>query len=424
MKIKIFIITLLICIFNMHAFAATESDNLDKLINDLESKFGINIIVQNENNETDYNSLLILNKGLNMFPKGFIKEAADYYLNKGISTNLIVNNTEKISDLFSEYVMNEKSANISVNILQNNTYKNLCAASEEVFVHEMSHFVGGYLYEVYGYEKLKTEFENLNSKYDYGSWKDGCENIFLNRHSSLSFEEDVANLIWTAVVHPDRLRNINDDQHTVIHQKIELLINAAEQSFSSIGSVRLWKLAIPQKPVEWAKESIAQMKALSLIPEEYDGLYSSDITKEAFYDLTFKALEKKIGSENFSNIFGMIEKEQYMSIDPLKGEVLFDKNENIEKIENNENSENEYITRLEIAKFLGYVSSNLGMNISDYASEVKYSDISDVSEKEKLFIFFVSNKGFLKGSDELFKPFENCTYQEAYIILMRFYNSL
>ena len=82
-----------------------------------------------------------------------------------------------------------------------------------------------------------------------------------------------------------------------------------------------------------------------------------------------------------------------------------------------------YMTRLEIAKLLVYIANELGMNISEFET-VNYNDIEKVAENEKPYIYIAADKGFIKGDGLNFKPFDYCTYQEAYIILYRFYNSL
>lgn len=421
MKIRIILIfSLLICFLNIQAFGATEEIvNTDELINDLENTYGIKIIIQDKDKDINYNDcLIVLGNGLSKFPDGLIKEITAYYTQKEINTNIIINKTEKISDLFSEYSMNEKSANIYINTLQNNLYRNSCVASEEGFVHEIGHFISDYIFNIYGYDKLKSEFESLNSGHIYGTWEEGYENIFLNKHAASCFKEEVVDLIWFAEVHPDKIRNINDGTFTIVHKKIELLSNVIEQSFSSIiKDTRLWDEALPQKPDEWAKATIEKMKESSLIPNEYEGIYSSYISKEEFYDLTFNIIEKKIGKENFLNTFGIIEKEEHVSLDPLKGEVYVDIDENYDV------DENDFITRLEVAKFFSYLSNKLNKDISVYKL-VEFDDISNVSESEKPFIYYVSSNGLLKGNGVSFKPFKNCTYQESYLMLMRLYNFL
>jgi hypothetical protein len=63
------------------------------------------------------------------------------------------------------------------------------------------------------------------------------------------------------------------------------------------------------------------------------------------------------------------------------------------------------------------------MNISEFQT-VSFNDIEQVAENEKPYIYIAADKGFIKGDGLNFKPFNYCTYQEAYLILNRFYNSL
>ncbi len=434
MKIKIIlIISLLICFSNIQALGVTkELVNADKLVNDIESTYGIKITIKDKDDNINYNNcLIVLSKGLSRFPDGLIKEITDYYTQYGISTNIIINKTEKISDLFSEYIMGEKSANIFINTLQNNLYSGSCVASEEGLVHEMGHFISDYIFKIYGYDNLRSEFEKLNLGYEYGTWEEGYDKVFLNKHSASCFKEEVVDLIWHTEVHPDMIRNINGGNYTTIHKKIELLSNAVEQSFTSITKdTNLWNEALPQKPDEWAKETIEQMKSASLIPEEYIGIYSSYITKKDFYNLTFNIIEEKIGKDDFLNAFDIVEKEEHVSLDPLKGEVYVDINSKLYAVyqiglldEYYDADEDDFITRLEIAKFLSYMSNKLNKDISDYKI-FEFDDISNVNESEKPFIYYVSSKELLKGNGISFKPYNNCTYQEAYLMLMRFYNFL
>ncbi len=80
----------------------------------------------------------------------------------------------------------------------------------------------------------------------------------------------------------------------------------------------------------------------------------------------------------------------------------------------------EYMTRFEIAKSLVYIGNELGMDFSNY-EPINYNDIEEVSDNEKPYIYIAASKGFLKGDGLSFKPFDYCTYQEVYILLMRFY---
>ena len=152
-------------------------------------------------------------------------------------------------------------------------------------------------------------------------------------------------------------------------------------------------------------------------------------------------LHKKISEDNLNEFFHIADYEEHIALDPVNGEIVVDDVMNYTYYynllcNNNDilyqaynmgiiNSESfkepdGYMTRLEIAKVLVYVGNELGMNLSDYEI-IDYDDIDNVTENEKTYIYMAAGKGFLKGDGLSFKPFDYCTYQEAYIILLRFY---
>ena len=420
----------------------------EKLKNDIEEDYGINIkIPENEDYEAYKECLLILDKGLKRFPKGVIKEITEFNSNRGISTNIKMSKTESISDLFSEYKSNAKSVEIYLNTLQNSPYYDTCAASELGLVHEIGHYASDYLFKVYGYEKIKREFEKINAGCVYGNWREGYDKVFVNKHSAVSFENDIADLIWYLEVHPDIIRNINDGNYTAIHKKVEYLTSVIDQSLTSITSEsRVWQEALPQKPDAWAMDAINAMNQASLIPEELDGIYNSYITKEDFYTLALNIIENKLGKDNFIKSFELTNQEDSVTIDPVKGEVFVDSgsddDSNFEAqicYEKDKrlyeayqiglidegwlSGSKEYMTRLEIAKLFSYIGNKLGMDISEY-DVVNYEDIKNIDDSDKKFIYFVASKGLLMGDGTSFKPYDYCTYQEAYIILMRLYKLL
>lgn len=446
---KILFIALVLCLVGSYVYAYDgELLSVEAIKSNIENDYGINIIIHDDGENINYKEcLLVIDKGLKRFPEGIIKEITQHYSKSKIETNIILSKTEKVSDLFSEYKLIENSANIYINTLQNSLYFNTCVASEEGFVHEMGRYISDYLFKVYGYDNIKNEFEKLNSEYVYGSWGEGYDKIFINKHSSLSFENEIVDLIWYTEIRPNILRNINNGNYTVIHQKIQYLATVIDKSFESITfDLKLWHEALPQNPDSWALEAIQKLNDASLIPEELDGIYNSYITKEDFYTLTFNLLEHKFGNEEFIRTFDLINYDKHVAMDPVKGEVFVDNDcENLleHDLETGSNKEkrlyeafqlglidNEwllssknYITRLEISKLFIYISNELGMDISEY-EVIEYDDLLNVKGSEKPFIYFVSSKGLLNGDGASFNPFSNCTYQEAYLILMRFYNML
>jgi len=330
--------------------------------------------------------------------------------------------------------------------LQSSLYSDACIASEESLVHELGHFVSDYLYKVYGYEKLKADFENFNKGYEYGLWGDGYGNVFINKHSAMSFIDEVADLIWYTEVHPEMLRNISGGETEIIHEKVGFLADVFDQCFISITEdSRLWMEAVPQKPDDWAVESICAMKSASLIPEKFEGMYDAYITRENFYTVVLNIIEKKLGKEAFNKSFNIAVQEEHVILDPVRGEILIDDGMShmftgvllcsnkvimyeayqmgLINREGMELPPEGYMTRLETSKLFTYIANELGMDISDY-DVVYYNDISNVKDSEKPFIYFASCTGIMKGYGNSFKPYDYCTYQEAYIMFMRLYNIL
>jgi hypothetical protein len=447
-KIKrILCIVLMFCFIGTAVYGFTYEPLNEDIIDNLEEDYGINIIIPNNEDITNYRDcLMVLDRGLRRFPEGVVREITEFYSDSGISTNVMVGKTERISDLFSEYKLDEKNADLYIYTMQNNLYYDTCVASEEGFIHEMGQYVRDYLFKVYGYDKIKSEFEKLNVGYKYGTWGEGYDKVFINKHSAISFNAEIADIIWYTEAHPDILRNINDGNYTVVHKKIEYLASIIDQCFSSITcDTRLWQDALPQKPDEWALDAIKAMEEASLIPEELDGVYNSYITKEDFYILTLNIVENKLGKEKFTKSFELTKQEDYVAIDPVKGEIYVDSrngnsNLNAEACNEKEKRLNEayqigfmdedmtydsgeYITRLEMVKLLSYIGNELGMDISDYEA-VDYDDISEVKDSDKPFIYFAASKGLLRGDGTNIKPYDYCTYQETYLMLMKFYNLL
>ena len=413
----------------------------------IEEKYGINIILPEDEKDLDYyECMLVLERSLRMLPQGMIKEITDSYEQKGIETNVVINKTEKISDLFSEYVLTNNSATIYINTLQSSLYNDTCVASEESTVYELGHLIRDYIYDVYGYDKLKNDFLKFNESFEYGKWDESYSLSFINKHSALSFEHEIADLIWYTEVHPEYLRNISGGENEIIHEKIKYLADIFDQCFSSItADTRLWKEAVPQEPDKWAEETITTMKSVSLIPEEFEGIYSAYITKENFYTIAMNVIERKLGTDKFSSNLNWYMQEEYVTLDPVNGKIFLDDGRgyvytdnllcsNIEGIykayqmglislEGIELEPDDYITRLEAAKLFSYIANELGMDISEY-DVAYYNDIDNVKESDKPFIYFATSKGILKGYKNNFNPYGYCTYQETCIMMMRLYNIL
>jgi hypothetical protein len=430
--------------FPAYGFAETiEPLDESEIKTNIEEEYGIKIIYSQDDKNIDYmDCMLVLERSLRKFPEGVIKEITDYYSQMGIETNVVINKTEKIADLFSEYVLADKSATVYINALQNSMYNDECVASEESTVYEISHLISDYMYEIYGHERMKNDFLQFNEGYEYGNLEE-CSDVFISKHSAMSFEDEVADLIWYTEVHPELLRTLDCDEKEIIHKKIEYLAEVFDECFDSVSeNTRLWMEAVPQEPDNWALETVTQLKNASIIPDEFDGIYDAYITKENFYTLVMNVMESKFGSDEQIGSLNMYMQEEYVSLDPVKGEIfmndgmvpyssmLCSNKEVIYKAyqmgflsHDGITEPDRYMTRLEAAKMFAYIANDHGMDISDY-EVINYNDLNDVNDQDKPFIYYAATKGILKGYGYSFNPNGYCTYQESYIMLMRLYNIL
>ena len=426
-KNKIICLVVCICMIGTQAYASSDTVKTEDIKSNLEKMYGINIVIPEYENSDFLDCIQVLERSLNKFPENIIKEITDYYRKNGIATNVIIDKTENLKDLFSDARI-EDTTNIYIRALESSLYSDTCFVPGEAVIHEIGYFISNYLFETYDFGQLKTEFEKLNKGYKYGTWSSEHSNIFVSKHSATSFEDEISDLIWYAEAHPSVLRNIKGGDTAIIHKKIKLLASVLEQNFESISQeTKLWIDAVPQQPDNWAKDTINEMQKLSLLPEEFTGVYESYIVREDFYKLVTNLLHKKIGEKNFKKYFGQMKFEERLAIDPVNGKVFVNdevsRQEYPVEILNSEffNNPEGYMTRLEIVKALIYIGSKLGMDITDYTT-IDFQDITEVEEIERPYIYLASSKGFLQGDGLNIKPHDYCTYQETYIILMRFYN--
>jgi hypothetical protein len=156
-----------------------------------------------------------------------------------------------------------------------------------------------------------------------------------------------------------------------------------------------------------------------------------------------KVVESKLGPDELSSSINMYMQEEYVSLDPIKGEIFMNNGMYVpysSLICSNKEiiykayqmgflspegivEPDSYMTRLEAAKMFAYIANGQGMDISDY-EVINYNDLNDVKDQDKTFIYYAATKGILKGYGYSFNPNSYCTYQETYIMLMRLYNIL
>lgn len=449
-KILCVAVVIVLSLGNMHVYGFTNGvvqPEVCKTKNFIESKYGVKLIFESGVSIQDVERCIpILEKSLGKFPEGLIKEITDTYLNKDISTNIIICKTDyNLSKKPPEYEIKDHNINFTINLLINDFYASNNILSSDGFMHLMGRFITDYLFEYYGYDLLDREFKRLNGKYEYGTWGKGYEKVFVKNSSAFGLENDISDLIWYAEAYPDKLRNINLKSKEIIHEKIEYLSQVMDECFDSVNEdIKLWLDAMPDYPDEWAEKTIEKMKKEGLIPKEFAGKYETYISREDFYILALNLIKTHLGNDKFYEYFNIPEPVRSYNIDPISGETIFDNCipeaefdidlcDSMEEIyeayklglinfpeEIPFNPEGE-MTKLEAVKLAVLICEKFGMDIKVYtpASSVYNSDITDA---EKAYVDFAAEKGILTVNIDNLE--EYCTYQEAYIMLSRVYDLL
>ena len=415
---------------------------INEIQNNIEKEYGINIILADNKNFSSVNlkeCLADIDRCLSFFPEGVIKEIAGAYSKKGLNTNIIIKRSEY--GAFKNqvvYVKSEKSVDITVNMISNSICGMHDTVSTDGIMHELGHFLCDYLFEYYGQDKLEREFAKLNGQYSYGTWGDGYSNVFVRKNSANCLNDDISDLIWYSEVHPEKLRNLGRKQ--IIHNKIEYLANVLDSCFESVtNDSRIWLDAIPNAPDEWAEDIIEGMKNEGLIPENFEGKYEPYISREDFYVLCVHMIKVHVGEQEFYSYFNIAKPEKCFNIDPISGEVILDDKISssfykinmfrqkeiiydayaiglINDMEEESLEPEYYITKLDAAKVIYYIYEKFYDD--DFKNnELRYGNIDNLSDIEKLYINFAASKGLVRADGNEINPYEYCTYQESYIML-------
>lgn len=448
---KMICISLILCLSTsfMHAFSFTNGivqPTGMEIQKNIKNKYGVNIILPQNINSIDIDkSMAVIEYSISSFPDGVIKEITDYYLSKGIKTNIIIQNTENnLLNKAAVYKMTNSSANITVNILSNNFYGISDIVSLDGLTLEISRLITDYLYTKYSYNELKLDFEKLNYGYAYGTWGSGYDKVFVNQNSATNISEDISELIWYAENYPEKILNVDNGKKATLHKKIEFLAYVFDKCFESVNDdTKLWLDAIPSSPDYWAVDDINKMTKIGLIPKDFEGKYESYISREDFCTLALNIVKSRVGEDEFYEHYNIIKPQVSLNINPVNGEVIVydlisDVFYDINLCKNKEDIYEAYkiglisgldegkfepqahITRLEAAQVSTSICEVFGIDITEY-DEINFGDISELNELEKPYIYFVVNRGILKGYGNKVMPYDYCTYQEAYIMLNRVY---
>ena len=185
------------------------------------------------------------------------------------------------------------------------------------------------------------------------------------------------------------------------------------------------------------------MEREGLIPEGFEGKFNSYLTREDFYLLSLNLIKAKLGEEEFYNYFNFSQFENDISLDPIKGEIIVDEIPNnyynlelcnnkkemyeaykvglIHDLNDVKFNPDENISRLDAIKISAFICEKFGVDVVANNKEINLIDLSLLSDYEKLCVYFAINKGLLLGDGKRLKPYEYCTYQEAFILMDRVY---
>lgn len=445
---KIICITIIINLFSSFVYASGFNNGVVRpeiyeIQRNIEKEYGVNIILPNCN-DTYSNMekcLATIERSLSRFPDGIIKEITAKNLKRGIKTNIIINKTDSNSiEIPAEYVMTDDSANIKINMLPYNFYGMYDVVSLDGIIHEFGHYVSDYIIECYGFDELDREFKKLNNGYKYGILDNDYNKVFAGSAENLS--DEITDLIWYAEAYPEKIRSLGNDE--IIHKKIRFLANVFDKCFESVTeATKLWSDTAKNSPDEWAQDIIRLMKEKGLIPCEFEGKYGAYISREDFYVLSLNLIKTKTGEDNFYKYFNIVKSEKSFNIDPVKGEIVFEddagnifynidlcnKKEEIYEayriglisdLDENKFEPEKQISRLEVIKAAAFICEGFGIDITNYKT-ANFEEMTNINKTDKPYIYFAVNTGIIKGYGSRLKPFDYCTYQEAFIMLNRVY---
>ncbi len=257
----------------------------------LEKEYGFKISVA-KGFFTEQQALSMISEVYGTFPKGLIKEITSYYKSKGRQTHL--NFVYKDTNLGGSF--SDKGNNITLTF-----YPNPISFGDWAIAHEMGHYVHKYINDVYGYNKLQSEWIGLNKKIPYKSkWTDADPDYFVREYGKGSYGEDVATLFeLLASRNNSELRTqYLQSPKTPLLKKIDLLNKALSKSSKSVKSLdKIWGTLYPQSPSRKTANEVNKAKENGIIPEDarFSAIYQSEITREDFALLAVNFIQKTTG---------------------------------------------------------------------------------------------------------------------------------
>jgi len=384
-----------------------ETSQYIELKNAVEKKYGIKIKLSSEitkNEKEAYYDLQIIKNALNIMPDELIKTVVKHFKAKGKSTTIAVYKKELTYGSTAGYydekentiTMYAQKAKVSLFGTGLNTYN---------ILHEFGHMVQYALNDIYGYNKLKTEFTKLNGNKKYGSgWGDGYDLAFTWEYAVTGFSEDFAETFSASLCDGQRLQYIYEiDKNAPLIKKSEYIKNIIETQLKVKNLNHAWMI-YPQTP--------SKKYAKVLNDSEYNntGMYQYRIKKAIFYqylcDLWIDLQLKKSDIDPYD-----WDRQSQLSDDA--------KQEFNDIFEINKSDWSGYIKRKDMALTLAKFMDEAKV---DYETVTTFTcnDCDELSSKYKKGIKKVVNAGLMfPKSSQSFKPESYCTYEEAYYSLIK-----
>ncbi len=170
-------------------------------------------------------------------------------------------------------------------------------------------------------------------------------------------------------------------------------------------------------PSDWAVSSINEMFDNGCMTDAVSYEYQTYITRSEFCDLAIKAAER-----------------QLRMIFPISDRIVFGDTDNInvaklhnsgiiEGVTESDFEPEMNITREQIAKIVMQLGRNY-FNISSNMGDFLYNDNSNISEWAKEAVYCLNTNSIMYGSDNVFRPKDYVTKEEAVIIISRLIKKL
>lgn len=193
-------------------------------------------------------------------------------------------------------------------------------------------------------------------------------------------------------------------------QPSENLISAAVKEENEL----MWGfIANPlAKPSAWAKSEINEMFDVGCMTDAVSYEYQNYITRIDFCELAVKSIQK-----NLQTVF------------PINNRIVFKDTDNIniaklnaleiiDGVTDDTFEPNTYITREQIAKIVMRLGKKF-CNFSYDTSGNLYNDNSDISEWAREDVYSLKANSIMYGSDNIFRPKDCVTKEEAILIISR-----